>query len=181
VAQRLEDRSGPFSIVDVSDEDAVGEPPARPTTTAGDLWLLGRHRLPCGDSTLLDDLQRLMWRGQLGSGLHRSSIQRRLLRPRRSQLARSDSEDNMCDREFDDFISRTFFCCYSVCSSVLLIQISRLMNFFGSDSRPRRFQRSGCKTAKKTVMIPASGKNTSSWRSRKVLESLALRASTAST
>ena len=31
-------------------EDEVPEPPADPVTQPGDLWLLGRHRLLCGDS-----------------------------------------------------------------------------------------------------------------------------------
>jgi DNA modification methylase len=33
------------------DPDAVPEPPEEPTTQPGDLWLLGPHRLLCGDST----------------------------------------------------------------------------------------------------------------------------------
>jgi DNA modification methylase len=36
------------------------EPPAKPTTRTGDLWLLGEHRLLCGDSTNPDDMERLM-------------------------------------------------------------------------------------------------------------------------
>lgn len=32
-------------------EDDVPEPPANPVTKPGDLWLLGRHRLVCGDCT----------------------------------------------------------------------------------------------------------------------------------
>jgi DNA modification methylase len=31
-----------------------------PITCLGDVWILGRHRLHCGDSTLLDDVQKLM-------------------------------------------------------------------------------------------------------------------------
>jgi len=35
----------------LTDPDAVPEPPAEPITRAGDVWLLGRHRLVCGDAT----------------------------------------------------------------------------------------------------------------------------------
>jgi DNA modification methylase len=44
----------------LTDEDAVPEVPAIPVTVEGDVWLLGRHRLMCGDSTSVDAVERLM-------------------------------------------------------------------------------------------------------------------------
>lgn len=41
-------------------EDEVPEAPADPITQPGDLWLLGKHRLLCGDSTKAEDVERLM-------------------------------------------------------------------------------------------------------------------------
>ena len=35
----------------LTDPDDVPEPPAEPVTQLGDIWLLGRHRLVCGDAT----------------------------------------------------------------------------------------------------------------------------------
>ena len=41
-------------------EDQPPDPPEEPTTKPGDLWLLGRHRLLCGDATIITDVERLM-------------------------------------------------------------------------------------------------------------------------
>lgn len=42
------------------EEDEVPEPPKDPITKPGDLWILGRHRLLCGDCRDGDTLARLM-------------------------------------------------------------------------------------------------------------------------
>jgi DNA modification methylase len=43
-----------------TDPDDVPEPPEEPVTRLGDLWVLGKHRLLCGDSTCATDVTRLM-------------------------------------------------------------------------------------------------------------------------
>lgn len=44
----------------LTDPDDVPEPPADPVTRLGDVWLLGRHRLMCGDSTSVPAMAALM-------------------------------------------------------------------------------------------------------------------------
>lgn len=41
------------------DPDFVPEPPPEPVTRTGDLWILGEHRVLCGDATRAADLLRL--------------------------------------------------------------------------------------------------------------------------
>jgi len=41
-------------------EGQVPEPPKDPVTRPGDLWLLGEHRLLCGDATVLADVERVL-------------------------------------------------------------------------------------------------------------------------
>src|ERR1700720_2709469 len=51
----MADRTG--GLTDRDDAPAV---PEHPVSVAGDLWLLGRHRLLCGDSTVATDVERVL-------------------------------------------------------------------------------------------------------------------------
>jgi DNA modification methylase len=44
----------------LTDEDAVPDVPEEPKTKLGDIYILGNHRLMCGDSTMLHDVEKLM-------------------------------------------------------------------------------------------------------------------------
>jgi DNA modification methylase len=44
----------------LTDEDAVPETPLEPKTKLGDIYILGNHRLMCGDSTSIDAVEKLM-------------------------------------------------------------------------------------------------------------------------
>jgi DNA modification methylase len=44
----------------LTDPDAVPDVPVNPATVLGDTWLLGKHRLRCGDSTSADDVAALL-------------------------------------------------------------------------------------------------------------------------
>ena len=52
----MQDLKGESEII----EDEPPEPPEEPITRPGDLWILGRHRLLCGDATVTTDVDRLM-------------------------------------------------------------------------------------------------------------------------
>ena len=44
----------------LTEEDAVPELPEEPKTKIGDIYILGNHRLMCGDSTSIDAIEKLM-------------------------------------------------------------------------------------------------------------------------
>ena len=48
-----------LEIEGLTDEDAVPEVPQIPVTVEGDVWVMGKHRLMCGDSTRIDALEIL--------------------------------------------------------------------------------------------------------------------------
>ena len=44
----------------LTDPDAVPEVPVNPVTVLGDVWVMGKHRVMCGDSTSVDAMQTLV-------------------------------------------------------------------------------------------------------------------------
>ena len=44
----------------LTDEDAVPDVPDEPKTKLGDIYILGNHRLMCGDSTSIDEIEKLI-------------------------------------------------------------------------------------------------------------------------
>lgn len=44
----------------LTDPDEAPEPPVNPVTILGDCWILGKHRLVCGDSTKADDVTKAL-------------------------------------------------------------------------------------------------------------------------
>lgn len=53
----------------LTEADSIPEPPAVPISRLGDVWILGPHRVMCGDSTSAGDVKKLMG-GNTASLLH---------------------------------------------------------------------------------------------------------------
>lgn len=73
-------------------EDEVPEPRKEPVTRRGDLWLLGEHRLLCGDATVLADVERVLG----GAGVEVVGVQCR--QPRQHRVDLGLPGDEGCER-----------------------------------------------------------------------------------
>ncbi len=49
-----------FTDEDVARAEETPEPPVNPVTVLGDVWILGNHRIVCGDSTKADDVAKAL-------------------------------------------------------------------------------------------------------------------------
>ena len=97
------------------DEDNIPEPPDEPKTKLGDIYILGNHRLMCGDSTSIDAVEKLMngdkaslvvtdppWNVAYGTNLANNA---------QGYKAREILNDNFAtDKEWEDFLKGTFTC-----------------------------------------------------------------------
>ena len=59
-SEELEKMLGATGTEGLTDPDAVPEPPDEAVTKPGDIWVLGDHRLMCGDSSKTEDVDRLL-------------------------------------------------------------------------------------------------------------------------
>ena len=91
------------------DEDQVPELVDDPVTVLGDVWLLGNHRLMCGDSTSIDAVERLM-DGQKADMVFTDPPYNVAFNGR-SGKHEVIKNDDLPQQEFDDFIGE-------VCSTI---------------------------------------------------------------
>lgn len=49
----------PDTTKGLTEDDQVPDPPEDPITVLGDVWVLGKHRLMCGDSCSINDIEKL--------------------------------------------------------------------------------------------------------------------------
>jgi len=108
----------PVEITDgLTDEDAVPETPEEPKTKLGDIYLLGNHRLICGDSTSQNDLDKLL-AGDRPDMIFTDppyNIDYQGVSDKRDKI----KNDKMEDSVFVDFLTQTLYGCetmYVCCS-----------------------------------------------------------------
>ena len=94
----------------LTDEDDVPAVPEEPKTKLGDVYILGNHRLMCGDSTSIDDVDKLM-DGQLADLVFTDPPYNVAYSGRGENNLGTIKNDDMSDAQFEDFC-RAFFACY---------------------------------------------------------------------
>ena len=101
----------------LTDEDAAPEVPETAVTVPGDVWLLGPHRLLCGDATQIGRVEKVHGRRAGGHGLFRSTVWRELWRDDEGQVPREVhrkiANDNLGDA-FEKFL-------YDACVNLLTV------------------------------------------------------------
>jgi DNA modification methylase len=101
----------------LADEDEVPEPPPDPVTKPGDVWIMGNHRLMCGDSTSIDAVDALM-AGQKADMVFTDppyNIDYQGVKDKREKI----KNDKMVDADFVDFLTQSLVGCetmYVCCS-----------------------------------------------------------------
>lgn len=90
----------------LTDEDEVPEAPKVPVTVKGDIWQLGNHRVMCGDSTSIDEAEKLM-DGQLAD-LLLTDPPYNVAYTGKTKDALTIQNDEKTDTEFRQFLTDAF-------------------------------------------------------------------------
>ena len=110
-------------IVDgLTDEDAVPDTPIEPKTKLGDIYILGNHRLMCGDSTSIDDIEKLMDGNKADICFTSPPYNAGSLDIKgnaRTQKKYNSFDDNQTEDEYKDFVISNLNCIFAVCNEVL--------------------------------------------------------------
>jgi len=96
----------------LTDEDAVPDVTETPVTVLGDVWILGNHRLMCGDSTSIDAVEKLMDGKQADMVV--TDPPYNVDYEGRTKDALTIENDKMGNADFYQFLLDTFTTAYSV-------------------------------------------------------------------
>lgn len=104
-----------------TDPDDVPEVQETAITVLGDIWTLGKHRLMCGDSTSIDDFDRLVDGKKANLAFTSPPYNAGSLNvagQKGTQKKYNSFDDNQTESEFFEFLSSNMKCLLSVCDEV---------------------------------------------------------------
>ena len=101
----------PEEVEGLTDEDEVPEAPQEPITKLGDVWILGEHRVMCGDSTSKEAVEILM-DGEKADMVFTDPPYNIDFKPQRGTHDKILNDD-MSDDDFSLFLDGVFNCCFN--------------------------------------------------------------------
>ena len=138
----------------LTDEDAVPDVPEQPKTVLGDVWVLGNHRLMCGDSTSIDHMQTLTGGGLVDMWLTDPPYNVAYEDGTKEKL--TIQNDNMADDEFRQFLRDAYTAADAVMKPGAVFYIwhadSEGYNFRGA-AKDAGWQVRQCLIWKKSTMV----------------------------
>lgn len=102
----------PEQLEPQSDEDTVPQVPIDPVTKPGDVWLMGKHRLMCGDSTSIDSVGHLCAGG--GVRMLLTDPPYNVAYEGKTKEALTIQNDEMGDKQFRQFLTDAYTAADSV-------------------------------------------------------------------
>ena len=148
-----------------NDPDDVGDLPAEPKTKPGDVWVMGPHRLVCGDSTSMENLDRLM-RGELADMCWTDPPYNVAYETKAGKI----DNDNLSDKEFRDFLTGAFTAMYAVMKQGAAIYVAHAdtegLNFRAAYTAAG-FKLSGCLVWRKDSLV--LGRSDYQWQHEPIL------------
>lgn len=138
----------------LTDQDNVPEPPDAPISVEGDVWLLGRHRVMCGDSTHIDAVEKLV-DGRLVDQLI-TDPPYNVSYTGKTKDALTIENDSMSDEDFRQFLADAFIAADTVMKAGAVFYIwhadSEGFNFRGA-TRDAGWDVRQCLIWKKQTMV----------------------------
>jgi len=126
----------------LTDPDETPETPEQPVTQPGDVWICGKHRVMCGDSTVLTDVERLCNGAQVDMLL--TDPPYNVAYEGKTADAMKIQNDAMASEDFVQFLTDAFVTAHAVMKPGAVFYI------WHADSEGLNF-RQACKNAQLTV------------------------------
>jgi len=119
----------PETTEGLTDEDSVPDTPIEPKTKLGDIYILGNHRLMCGDSTSIDAVNKLM-NGKKADVVFTDPPYGMFLNADYSDMGGKNSMTKKSGNKYDQVIGdnedfspeliNTVFACFDYCKEIFL-------------------------------------------------------------
>jgi DNA modification methylase len=168
-------------VVDEIDPDDAPDLPAEPKTKPGDVWVMGAHRLVCGDSTSMDTMDKLL-RGEfvdivwtdppynVAYGGDGSNAANKNKVDGGNRNTREILNDDMSDSDFRDFMSSVYATMFAVCKPGAAVYVAHSETERATFTRAfldNGFKLSGCLIWRKDSLV--LGRSDYQWQHEPIL------------